>query len=275
MISYLTAALLGDVTHVENIYIKGRSSTPGRKLLKGKITMASRFSGSTSNGEFVLNFSPCTNALVSTLCSAEITFKTDPKNTDYAAEHGASRNFEPWREEEAVEQEDRLAKMEEEENNPMKALENRTVDSKREMDVLDALQDIRARNARNERVGNSVDLLANIGIEELENEEDKERKRLEEEDEKLVREVFAKVSIPAGLTASASGSVESPDTITVTVKRKADDIEPSIHNLLSESTRTQIVTKASAPALAKKKKTDLKSALGIKVNKGKGKAVVK
>ena len=31
-------------------------------------------------------------------CSSEITFKTDPKNSDYAAEHGASRNFEPWRE---------------------------------------------------------------------------------------------------------------------------------------------------------------------------------
>ncbi len=44
----------------------------------------------------------------STLCSAEITFKTDPMNTDYAAEHGASRNFEPWRDEKA-EEEDRLA----------------------------------------------------------------------------------------------------------------------------------------------------------------------
>ena len=276
MISYLIAALLGDVTHVENIYIKERSSTPGKKPSREKITMASRFSGSTSNGEFILNYSLCTNAPVSTLCSAEITFKTDPKNTDYAAEHGASRNFEPWREEEAVEQEDRLAKMEEEENNPMKALENRTVDSKREMDVLDALQDIRARNARNERVGNSVDLLANIGIEELENEEDRERKRLEEEDEKLVREVFAKVSMPArlGPPSSASGSAESPDTITVTVKRKADDNEPSLHNLLPESTRAQIVTKASAPPVKKKTTTDLRNTLGIKVRKGKGKAVV-
>ena len=45
---------------------------------------------------------PCSR---STLCSAEITFKTDPKNTDYAAEHGASRNFEPWRDEKAVEEE--------------------------------------------------------------------------------------------------------------------------------------------------------------------------
>ncbi len=101
----------------------------------------------------------------STLCSAEITFKTDPKNTDYAAEHGALRNFEPWREEKAVEEEDRLTKLEEEENNPMKVLENRTVDSKREMDILDALHDIRARNARNERVGHSEELIGRILLE--------------------------------------------------------------------------------------------------------------
>ena len=89
-----------------------------------------------------------------------------------------------------MEEEDRLAKLEEEENNPMKALENRTVDSKREMDILDALQDIRARNARNERVAQqSVDLVARITREEIETEEDLEKKRAEEEDEKLVREV--------------------------------------------------------------------------------------
>jgi hypothetical protein len=186
----------------------------------------------------------------STLCSAEITFKTDPKNTDYTAEHGASRNFEPWREEQAVEEEDRLAKLEDEENNPMKALENRTTDSKREMDILDALQDIRARNARNERVGHSVDLLADIGVEELENEEDRERKRLEEEDEKLVQEVFSKVVMPA------SGSSAEDGPVTVTLKRKADDIEPSLHSLLSESAR------AATLSTAKRMKM---SVLGIKV----------
>lgn len=61
----------------------------------------------------------------------EITFKTNPKNTDYAVEHGASRNFKSWREEKTVEEE-RLAKLEEEEK---EALENQTIDSKQEMDI--------------------------------------------------------------------------------------------------------------------------------------------
>jgi len=195
-----------------------------------------------------------------TLCSAEITFKTDPKNTDYAAEHGASRNFEPWREERFGEEEDRLAKLEEEENNPMKALENRTVDSKREMDILDALQDIRARNARNERVGQSVDLLATISKEEIETEQDLRKRLEEEEDEKIVRSVFSKVDTPGGDMHSNGG--------TITVKRKAETIEPDLQSLLPESTKALISTsKATSMHLAKKKKTTL---MGIKIKSKKG-----
>jgi hypothetical protein len=37
-----------------------------------------------------------------TKCSAEITFKTDPQNSDYTVESGASRNFEPWRAQDEV-----------------------------------------------------------------------------------------------------------------------------------------------------------------------------
>ncbi|KAI5924139.1 DUF572-domain-containing protein [Camillea tinctor] len=90
-----------------------------------------------------------------TRCSAEITFKTDPKNNDYACESGAKRNTEPWRvgREETDEQRlDRLEK-EEEERNAMVELEAKTVDAKREMAVADALDEIRTRNARVERAG--------------------------------------------------------------------------------------------------------------------------
>ncbi|KAJ3128618.1 hypothetical protein HK100_009079 [Physocladia obscura] len=94
-------------------------------------------------------------------CSAEITFKTDPKNTDYVCEHGAQRNFKPWREETDGKELQRLEKEKAEENNPMKALENRTVASKVEMDILDALGEIRTRNVASERM-NAADFLERL-----------------------------------------------------------------------------------------------------------------
>jgi Saf4/Yju2 protein len=205
----------------------------------------------------------------STLCSAEITFKTDPKNTDYTAEHGASRNFEPWREEKAVEEEDRLAKLEAEENNPMKVLENRTIDSKREMDVLDALHDIRARNARNERVGQSDDLIGRIGHEDVISPEDEQRRKEEEEDERLVREVFSKVSVPGAGPSHTSGEdgEETAASTVVTVKRKADDVEPDLKSLLPENTRSMVNTISASLQPAKKKKADNSKSLGIKLVK--------
>ncbi|KAL3739561.1 hypothetical protein ACJRO7_020901 [Eucalyptus globulus] len=43
-----------------------------------------------------------------TRCSAELTIKTDPQNSDYDVELGATRNFEPWRrQDEEVENEKR------------------------------------------------------------------------------------------------------------------------------------------------------------------------
>ncbi|TFK42846.1 hypothetical protein BDQ12DRAFT_624166 [Crucibulum laeve] len=257
-----------------------RCNTCGEYIYKGKKFNARK---ETVEGEDYYGIKIFRFYIKCTLCSAEITFKTDPKNTDYIAEHGASRNFEPWREERAVEEEDRLAKLEEEENNPMKALENRTTDSKREMEILDALQDLRARNARNERVGQSVDLLARIAAEDLENEEDAEKKHFEEEDEKLVREVFSKVPMPFA-SSSTSGSMTSPDRAessgstppaVLTVKRKADDVEPALHTLLPEATRALIASKSIVLPATKKKRIDGKNSLGIKVvKKGKGKVAV-
>merc|ERR1740117_345238 len=49
-------------------------------------------------------------------CNALVSFKTDPQNSDYVCEHGASRNFEPWRakadaEIEATEHQEKQCKM--------------------------------------------------------------------------------------------------------------------------------------------------------------------
>ncbi|KAI9852474.1 MAG: hypothetical protein M1838_000568 [Thelocarpon superellum] len=123
-----------------------------------------------------------------TRCSAEITFKTDPKNMDYTCERGAKRNFEPWRQKGDTEEteEERLDRLEreEEEKNAMVELETKTLDAKREMAIADALDEIRTRNARNER----GELVA--GVAGVKDEADKERERAEREDEEAARRAF-------------------------------------------------------------------------------------
>ena len=131
----------------------------------------------------------------------------------------------------------------------MKALENRTVDSKREMDRLDALQDMRARNARNERLAQSLDLLAALGKGEVETEEDVRQRQEEDDDEKMVQAVFSKVALPGSETA-------------LTVKRKAEGEEPRLSSLLSDSTRAVISSNLAGTHTQKKKKLS-----GIKLKK--------
>ena len=90
-----------------------------------------------------------------TRCAGEMTFTTDPKNNDYAAEKGMRRNFEPWRESKLAEEteEERLDRLEREEaeRDPMKELEEKAMDAQTEMKIADKLDEIRTRNARLER----------------------------------------------------------------------------------------------------------------------------
>ncbi|WFD37393.1 Pre-mRNA-splicing factor cwf16 [Malassezia japonica] len=136
-----------------------------------------------------------------TRCSAEIIFRTDPKNTDYAAEDGATRNFEPWRENDGPRKEENRITVidsdeeEEEEVDPMKALEQRTIESQREMEIMDALQDIRTRNARHERVdADTVLQSVSLGKRKVPEaaHDTTERSQEEEEDEALVKKYFGK-----------------------------------------------------------------------------------
>ena len=66
---------------------------------------------------------------------------------DYAVEHGVIRNFEPWRQNEEKFQAALTKRAEEEKYDAVRALENRTLDSKRQMDQLDALEELKAIRA--------------------------------------------------------------------------------------------------------------------------------
>lgn len=134
-----------------------------------------------------------------TRCSAEITFKTDPKNMDYTTERGAKRNFEPWRENkpdtsgETVEETlDRLEREENEEQeraerDKMAELEEKMLDSKREMAVADALDEIRTRNARIERGERRGE---EVALAHVRDEADEARLREEREIEEAAKRAF-------------------------------------------------------------------------------------
>ena len=81
-------------------------------------------------------------------CYSQITFKTDPKNNDYTAEIGASRNHEPWKDIQLAEEEYKNNKKMEMRDDAMKNLEYRTYDSKREMDILEATDKVKELNRR-------------------------------------------------------------------------------------------------------------------------------
>jgi len=95
-----------------------------------------------------------------TRCSREITIKTDPENSDYICEFGATRNYESVLNEGAEKEALKKKKKEEEEGDAMKQLENRTMDNKMEMDILDGLDEIRSLNAQSFK----VDPMSILGI---------------------------------------------------------------------------------------------------------------
>jgi len=119
-----------------------------------------------------------------TKCIAVITFKTDPENTDYLMEHGATRLFEAWKKLEQQTAKEKQDREDEETNNPMKALENRTRDSKREMESLEKLEELRDLNQR----------AAGIDPEALIHDHMKTDEEIiraqEQEDEDLVKKMF-------------------------------------------------------------------------------------
>ncbi|CAG2062308.1 unnamed protein product, partial [Timema podura] len=121
-----------------------------------------------------------------TRCLQEISFKTDPQNTDYEIEAGATRNFMALKlaEEQAQREEDE--RKEDEATNPMKLLENRTKQSKQELELLESLEELKDLNRRQRTVDYDTMLSKYDG----EDARRKLEKMQEEEDEKFVKSVF-------------------------------------------------------------------------------------
>ena len=106
-------------------------------------------------------------------CYSQITFKTDPKNNDYTAEIGASRNHEPWKDIQLAEEEYKNNKKMEMRDDAMKNLEYRTYDSKREMDILEATDKVKELNRREANI--DFDVLIKKIRESHDKEKDKEK----------------------------------------------------------------------------------------------------
>eukprot|EP01128_Nolandella_sp_AFSM9_P007021 TRINITY_DN3746_c0_g1_i1.p1 TRINITY_DN3746_c0_g1~~TRINITY_DN3746_c0_g1_i1.p1 ORF type:complete len:348 (+),score=89.09 TRINITY_DN3746_c0_g1_i1:98-1141(+) len=87
-----------------------------------------------------------------TRCSNEITFKTDPKNSDYEQEHGAIRTIDGMKLGQKIMAEFKKERTQKEEGDVMKTLENRTLDQKMELDILDNLEEIRSLNSKTSKM---------------------------------------------------------------------------------------------------------------------------
>jgi len=122
-----------------------------------------------------------------THCSRPLTFLTDPKNADYEMESGGTRNYEMQKDKAATE-EDAAAEQEEEEKlDPMKALENRVLESQQEMADLDNLEEIKAMNARHVKLLSGKNRNEIVG--KTDDDEEEEEVKLTAEDEALIQSI--------------------------------------------------------------------------------------
>ncbi|NXO41736.1 YJU2 factor, partial [Locustella ochotensis] len=191
-----------------------RCKTCGEYIYKGRKFNARK---ETVQNEVYLGLPIFRFYIKCTRCLAEITFKTDPKNTDYAMEHGATRNFQA--EKLLEEEEKRLQKEREEEelNNPMKVLENRTKDSKLEMEVLENLQELKELNQCQANVDFEAMLRQHKELEE------EQRRKEQEEDEQEMKAMLEQAQNRRLLVDSESDEEQAKPRLNPTAQVKPTD----------------------------------------------------
>jgi Saf4/Yju2 protein len=220
-----------------------------------------------------------------THCSRPITFCTDPKNADYELESGGTRNYEIHKDKDETEQAMQEEAAMEKKMDPLKALENRVLDSQREMADLDNLEQIKAKNAQHV-VANAEALLQRRALEEelaaYNNEaelsvEDEALlksirfgqgvKRLTEQDERLEeerRQKEAEALLQAQKAASQHSSANNRAKETImpkitVVKRKRVDAEAEVD---VKSKKPSTIEAASSGSTQQESAVGLSSLLG-------------
>ncbi|RAL16806.1 Saf4/Yju2 family protein [Aspergillus homomorphus CBS 101889] len=211
-----------------------------------------------------------------TRCSGEITFVTDPKNMDYRAERGAKRNFEPWRDtsqlpnHDETEQEtlDRLEReeneeAEQEERDKMAELEEKMLDSKREMAIADALDEIRTRNARMERTEALGEESALTALDRAREVKDEEALRAEREIEEAARRAF--MTEDGERVKRLVVDYEDDDLGDTGGRSSSSTSAPPVKNTpFDEATPSAMAAPPPSFARVKKAKKPLANSLGIK-----------
>lgn len=156
-----------------------------------------------------------------TRCLQEISFKTDPKNTDYEIEAGATRNFMALKlaEEQAQREEDE--EKEEEATNPMKLLEKRTLQSKQELELLESLEELKDLNRRQQTI-NYDQMLKQFDTGTV---EQKTEKEMEELDEQYIKSVFGKRQLTGTVVEEEIEEVENEEGTKLNKKKFKTDQE--------------------------------------------------
>ena len=198
-------------------------------------------------------------------CSRPVTFLTDPKNADYEMESGGTRNYEVWHDERKTNEQFEKDAEEDEKIDSMKALENRVLESQREMAELDALEEIRAMNARHvkmmgKRGGGEMDTAqavlnareAHLGLHQDDADEELNENGLTNDEEELVNSIkFGRSSqLSSKEQAAVVHRLDEKDEILAEQKRR-EEAEALMNKRKSEETKR---SKPSIPGIIVKKR---------------------
>lgn len=195
-----------------------------------------------------------------TRCLQEISFKTDPENTDYEIEAGATRNFMALKlaEEQARREEQELR--DEEANNPMKLLENRTEQSRNEIELLESLEELKDLRTRHE----NIDYAALLHQYDPTETEQQREERLAKLDDDYVKTIKFKNPSTSGKRVVSEEIIEElkDDESAPPKKTKIESFAPKIAKPSAAKKPLVLVKKKEAPSSAPKPesapKTDAK-----------------